>query len=130
MIQRILAVAIVAGCFLADSSIDQASAGVQGKKYNLQVASSYGTQFQRVFNFRTDGSFSTDGDVSGTFTQTDYGFISFWEANADNGGGFELGYSGVQFLPFIFGQGANNEGGAFVFFGFVGGAADPARSKK
>lgn len=130
MLQRILAVAVVAGCFLADASVDQASASVTGKKYKLQVSSNYGTQFQRIFNFKTDGSFTTDGDVSGSFTETDFGFISFWAANANNGGGFELEYSGVQFLPFVFGQGANNEGGTFVFFGLVNGAADPVRSKK
>jgi hypothetical protein len=130
MLQRILAVAVVAGFCLGDAAVEQASAGVQGKTYKLQVTSSYGTQFQRIFTFKTDGSFSTDGNVSGTYTQTDYGFISFWSANASNGGGFELEYSGVQFLPFMIGEGSNNEGGAFVFFGlFNGPAAAPTRKK-
>lgn len=126
MMQRLLAVAIVGACFLTGGLSREAAAGVSGNSYDVTVYLGFRNSSTDIWIFDVEGNFYTENDnYVGTYTETDFRFISTFEATASSPV-METGiseepitveYSGFSFGNVIFASGSSSEGTNYFVIG-------------
>jgi hypothetical protein len=126
MMQRLLAVAIVGACFLTGGLSREATAGVSGNTFDVTVYLGFRNSSTDFWIFDGEGNFYTENEnYRGTYTETDFRFISSFEATASSPV-METGisqepitveYSGFSFGNVIFASGSSSEGTNYFVIG-------------
>ncbi len=117
MWQRLGMLAIVAGAFLTDLSIDDASAQVKGKSYTGEVRIDP-ENFEDTYSFGNRAKFTTEADgLSGNYLQIPLGVATLVQATASKAGGDSITLQGLQFMTYFIAQGTTNDARTFLFIG-------------
>lgn len=126
MMQRLLAVAIVGACFLTGGLSREATAGVTGNTFEVTVYLGFRNSSTDFWIFNQEGVFQTENDnYVGTYTETDFRFISSFEATAsapvvETGVSQEpvtVEFSGITIGNLILASGSSSEGTNYFVIG-------------
>jgi hypothetical protein len=120
MWQRLGLVAVMAGLFCSDFTVEQAAAQVRGNNYAVTVTLGSGDEYSDVFTFSTRARFTADnGQAVGVYTQIPVGPLTLWTATAVNSqASTNLTFQGIQFMSLFIGRGTvNGTQDTFTFSG-------------
>lgn len=110
--------ALAAAFFMANVAAQSASAGVQGKDYEVLVITSSDELLDNLWSFGFENEFSIGFDqLVGTYEQTDFNFLAIFSATANDGEEYSVEFSGLQILSYIIATGTSSHSESFVVIG-------------
>lgn len=110
--------ALAAMFFMANFAAQSASAGVQGKNFEVIVITSADEILDDVWSFGFEGEFAIGLDqLVGGYEQSDFGFIAIFSASASDGEAYSVEFSGLQISSYIIATGTSSQTESFVVIG-------------